>query len=55
MPSMPPTPSRYAQVLLSLTDNWQQTGGADEVVRWLGGGGSHETFFTDPRAKALYK
>lgn len=42
------------QVLLSLTDNWQPTGGADEMVRWAGGG-SHEAFFSDPRAKALYK
>lgn len=46
----PPVP----QLLLSLTDNWQQMGGADEMVRWAGSG-SHESFFTDPRAKALYK
>lgn len=42
------------QLLLSLTDNWQQTGGADEFVRWAGSG-DHESFFTDARAKQLYK
>ncbi len=42
------------QLLLSLTDNWQQTGGADEFVRWAGSG-DHESFFTDARAKSLYK
>ena len=24
------------QVLLALTDNWQPTGGADEMVKWAG-------------------
>ncbi len=41
----------HVQVLLSLTDNWQQTGGADEMVRWVGGGLTHEDFFTDTRVK----
>ena len=51
----PPSPSPLPpQVLLSLTDNWQQTGGSDEFLRWAGGG-PHERFFSDPRAKALYK
>jgi mannan endo-1,4-beta-mannosidase len=42
------------QLLLSLTDNWQQTGGADEFVRWAGSG-DHESFFTDAQVKSLYK
>ena len=35
---MPLTPAgcRLTQVLLALTDNWQQTGGADEMVKWAG-------------------
>lgn len=41
-------------MLLSLTDNWQPTGGADEMVQWVGGG-DHESFFSQPRIKALYK
>ncbi|KAI3438631.1 hypothetical protein D9Q98_001053 [Chlorella vulgaris] len=45
---------RGIRLLLSLTDNWQQTGGADEFVRWAGSG-DHESFFTDARAKSLYK
>ena len=45
---------RGVRVLLSLTDNWQQTGGADEYVRWTGGA-SHEDFFSSAAAKAAYK
>jgi len=30
------------QVLLSLTDNWQQTGGADEFVRWAQAGSAQK-------------
>ena len=35
---VPLTPAgcRLTQVLLALTDNWQQTGGADEMVKWAG-------------------
>lgn len=46
-----PPECRLMQVLLSLTDNWQQTGGADDMVRWVGGGLTHEDFFTDTRVK----
>lgn len=44
----------HPQLLLSLTDNWQQTGGADEFVRWAGAG-THEDFFSRPAIKQLYK
>ena len=47
-------PATRPQLLLSLTDNWQQTGGADEFVRWAGGS-SHEAFFASPAIKQLYK
>lgn len=42
-------------MLLSLTDNWQPTGGADQFVRWSGSAKAHEDFFTDAQAKKLYK
>ncbi|GAB4816952.1 hypothetical protein N2152v2_003998 [Parachlorella kessleri] len=45
---------RGLRVLLSLTDNWQLTGGADQFVTWAKGN-AHEDFFSDPTAKQLYK
>jgi mannan endo-1,4-beta-mannosidase len=45
---------RGIRLLLSLTDNWQQTGGADEFVRWAGAR-THEDFFSSPAIKQLYK
>ena len=46
---------RGLRVLLSLTDNWQPTGGADAFVRWSGTATTHEDFFSDPTCKQLYK
>jgi mannan endo-1,4-beta-mannosidase len=45
---------RGVRLLLSITDNWQPTGGADEFVRWAGLS-THEAFFSDPTAKQYYK
>lgn len=42
------------RLLLSITDNWQPTGGADQFVRWAGLA-SHEAFYSDPSAKQYYK
>ncbi len=53
-PNLPPITPAHLQLLLSLTDNWQQTGGADEFVRWAGGR-THEDFFSSPAIKQLYK
>ena len=41
-------------MLLALTDNWQATGGADEMVRWARAG-AHESFFASAAVKRLYK
>lgn len=42
------------RLLLSLTDNWQPTGGADQFTRWAGLS-SHEAFYSDTTAKQYYK
>lgn len=37
------------QVLLAFVDNWQQTGGVDEYVKWTGDPTkTHKDFYTDP-------
>ncbi|KAL4519468.1 hypothetical protein Ndes2526A_g01925 [Nannochloris sp. 'desiccata'] len=50
---------RGVRVLLALTDNWQQTGGADEMLSWATGVSQdqiiHEDFFSNFKAKKIYK
>jgi endo-1,4-beta-mannosidase len=37
------------QVILAFVDNWQQTGGVDEYVKWTGDPTkTHKDFYTDP-------
>lgn len=44
----------HMQVLLSLVNNWSDTGGIDEFVKWSGGG-DHTKFYTDPSCRQMYK
>jgi mannan endo-1,4-beta-mannosidase len=50
---------RGVRVLLALTDNWQQTGGADQMLSWATGQDQsqiiHEDFFSNTKAKQIYK
>jgi mannan endo-1,4-beta-mannosidase len=41
-------------VILTLTNNWQDTGGMDQYVKWYGGKCHHE-FYTDPRVRGAFK
>lgn len=45
---------RGIRVLLVLIDNWSETNGVDQIVKWAGQS-VHEAFFSDPVAKTLYK
>lgn len=37
------------RVILAFVDNWQQTGGVDEYVKWTGDATkTHKDFYTDP-------
>ena len=45
---------RGIRVLLTLVDNWQPTGGADQFLGWVGSS-VHEDFFSNRRVKQLYK
>ena len=45
---------RNVRLLLTITDNWQGTGGADDFMHWAGGE-LHEDFFLLERVKQLYK
>jgi mannan endo-1,4-beta-mannosidase len=51
--------NRGVRVLLALTDNWQQTGGADQMLSWATGLDQsqvvHEDFFFNAKAKKIYK
>lgn len=42
------------KVILTLTNNWQDTGGMDQYVKWYGGKCHHE-FFTDARIRGAFK
>lgn len=42
------------KVILTLTNNWQDTGGMDQYVKWYGGKCHHE-FYTDPRIRGAFK
>ena len=45
----------WAQLILSLVDNWQLTDGVDQIVKWSGSAKSHEDFFSDPNCMQLYR
>ncbi len=42
------------KVILTLTNNWQDTGGMDQYVKWYGGKCHHE-FYTDARIRVAFK
>ncbi|KAK9917687.1 hypothetical protein WJX75_007185 [Coccomyxa subellipsoidea] len=47
---------RNIKVILAFVDNWQQTGGVDEYVKWTGDPTkTHKDFYTDPVIMGWYK
>jgi mannan endo-1,4-beta-mannosidase len=42
------------KVILTLTNNWKDTGGMDQYVKWYGGKCHHE-FYTDARIRRAFK